>query len=133
MFKAHPAGGGGADVSELLLRPVLVNSLRNDPELLRAYPKILLNDLEAALVAMEAAYAAGDATALADAAHGAKGVAHRLRDPEPEQLAARIEMESRSGSFDNGHESLSRLRMLYTPLRQIVDTSRFEQNPRTEP
>ena len=138
------AGEGGAadgdhglltacDVSELLLKPALVNSLRNDPEFLRAYPKLLLHDLEAALVAMEAAYAAGDATALAYAAHGAKGVAHGLLDPEPEQLAARIEMESRSDTFGNGHESLIRIRTLYAPLRQLVETSHFEQSTRTEP
>jgi two-component system CheB/CheR fusion protein len=125
----HAPGAVSETLSELLLKPVLINSLRNDPEFLRAYPGILLNDLEAALVAMEVASAAGNATALATAAHTTKGMAYGLRDTEPEQLAARIEMEARSGSFGNSHEDLTRLRTLYSTLRQTVDG----QSTRTEP
>jgi PAS domain S-box-containing protein len=123
------AGGEGADVSELLLKPVLIDSLRNDPEFLREYPGLLLNDLESALAAMEAASAAGDAIALATAAHTTKGMAYGLRDLEPEQLAARIEMEARSGSLKNGPELLTRLRTRYAALRKMVDG----QRTRTEP
>ena len=105
---------------QLLVSPLVAMNFSAYPDRLRMYLELLLNDLGAGVVAMEAACGAGDAGALGKATHAARGLVRALRDPEPEQIVERIEMASQTGSFRNALENLSLLGTIHATLRHTV-------------
>ncbi|MCU1347236.1 MAG: domain S-box protein [Acidobacteria bacterium] len=86
---------------------------RGSNDILREVSAIYLDDSPSRIAAIAATIEEGDATAMANAAHGLKSSSGNLGASGVRELCAAIEKLGRGGSVDGGAELLSQLRAEY--------------------
>ena len=109
-------------------RATLLERVGGDFELLREIVALFAEDAPRQLEAMRKAIAAGDAKALADAAHTLKGAAANFDPGEAAGLALRLERLGRAGTLEGAAELCDALakatRDLATELAELCEEPR---------
>lgn len=89
------------------------------PGTLATIAQLFLEQAERRLAKIDREWAAGDARAVADAAHALKGSAHTIGAREVAALATKIEAEARAGR-DTG-DLIAALREALTAIRPAIE------------
>jgi signal transduction histidine kinase/DNA-binding NarL/FixJ family response regulator len=96
----------------------IIHNIGANPDRLKKYLELLLEDMGTQIGVMESACKAGDAKALQAAGHTVKGLALALADPEAGRIAEDIENQAKTENIQTVNEQLSRLKTLYETLIQ---------------
>jgi HPt (histidine-containing phosphotransfer) domain-containing protein len=96
----------------------IIHNIGANPDRLKKYLELLLEDMGTQIGVMESACKVGDAKALQAAGHTVKGLARALADPEAGRIAEDIENQAKTENIQTVNEQLSRLKTLYETLIQ---------------
>lgn len=119
---AHCVGAVGAAVGgKPLLNPQASSDLGSDPERVRHYRTLLLQDIGVELQSLQSALDGDDRTWLGLVAHSLKGLCGHLANPEPAELAAWLQQHAPSAGAEQ-------LRMVVEQLRSICQRLLAQEN-----
>ncbi len=120
---SHCTGAMAASVGGELLNPQASSDLGSDPERVRQYRELLLQDIAEELQTLQATLAGNDRNSFGRAAHTLKGLCGNLANPEPAELAAWLQQHAPSAGTEQLRPVVEQLRTVCQRLQAQEHTS----------